>query len=53
MQAPGGRILTTQIYFPDEGRNRRDGIFDPRLLLAVDETKQGRTGRFNFVLRTA
>lgn len=53
VQAPGGRALTTQLYFPDEPRNRRDGIFDPRLLLAVDETKQGRTGRFNFVLRGA
>jgi len=27
VQAPGGRILTTQLYFPGESRNASDGIY--------------------------
>ena len=27
-QPPGGKVLTTQLYFPDEPGNRRDGLFD-------------------------
>jgi protocatechuate 3,4-dioxygenase beta subunit len=50
VQAPRGRVLTTQLYFPDEARNGRDRIFHPDLLLAVSDTKDGRQGRFNFVL---
>lgn len=53
VRAPGGRVLTTQLYFPNEARNNRDGIFDSRLLLAVSDTKNGKLGRFNFVLREA
>ncbi len=53
VQAPRGRILTTQLYFPGEARNRRDGIFRSELLLAVNDTKDGKHGRFNFVLDTA
>jgi protocatechuate 3,4-dioxygenase beta subunit len=51
VQAPKGRVLTTQLFFPGEARNARDGIFDPALLLAVNDTKDGRQGRFNFVLQ--
>jgi len=50
VQAPRGRVLTTQLFFPGEARNQRDRIFDRRLLLAVGDTKDGRVGRFNFVL---
>jgi protocatechuate 3,4-dioxygenase beta subunit len=27
VQAPEQRLLTTQLYFPDEPMNRRDGLF--------------------------
>jgi protocatechuate 3,4-dioxygenase beta subunit len=53
VQAPGGRILTTQLYFPNEPKNNRDGIFDPRLLLSINDAKTGKEGRFNFVLRAS
>jgi len=52
-QAPGGRVLTTQLYFPDESANRRDGIFDRRLLMRVEAASDGKVGRFDFVLNLA
>lgn len=36
VQAPGGPVLTTQLYFPDEPRNEQDGIFDERLVMHVE-----------------
>ena len=36
VQAPGGPVLITQLYFPDEPRNRTDPLFRPALLLAID-----------------
>jgi protocatechuate 3,4-dioxygenase beta subunit len=56
VQARGGRVLTTQLYFPGEGRNTRDGLFRPELLMAVNDApnaKDARQARFNFVLRGA
>ena len=51
VQAPHGRILTTQLFFPGEARNRTDFIFRPDLLMWVREANPGRDARFNFVLR--
>ncbi|MBX9757576.1 MAG: intradiol ring-cleavage dioxygenase [Beijerinckiaceae bacterium] len=34
-QAPGGRVLTTQLYFPGEPGNARDGLYAPALLLSM------------------
>lgn len=50
VQAPNGRILTTQLYFPGEPANRRDGIFRSELLMQVDDTADGKAAAFNFVL---
>jgi protocatechuate 3,4-dioxygenase beta subunit len=50
VQAPGGRILTTQIYFPGEPRNHTDPLFRPDLLMAVEDGGTGKRGRFHFVL---
>jgi len=50
VQAPKGRVLTTQLFFPDEARNKRDFIFDPELLMATREQSGRREGRFHFVL---
>ena len=36
VQAPNGPILTTQLYFPDEPDNERDGIFDPTLVMDIE-----------------
>jgi hypothetical protein len=43
-------VLTTQLYFPDEPDNRRDGIYNPALEMAVSDTPDGKAGAFNFVL---
>ena len=51
VQAPGGRILTTQLYFPDEAGNRGDFIFSAALLMAFERDALGARGGFNFVLR--
>ena len=50
VQAPGSRLLTTQLYFPDEPANRRDGLFQQTLLMRVANTGEGPAGRFDFVL---
>jgi protocatechuate 3,4-dioxygenase beta subunit len=52
VQGRGGRVLTTQLYFPDEPRNARDGIYSPKLLMAVAPEGGAQHGSFNFVLRT-
>jgi protocatechuate 3,4-dioxygenase beta subunit len=50
VQAPGSRLLTTQLYFPDEPANRRDGLFQQALLMRVANAGEGPAGRFDFVL---
>ncbi len=50
VQAPGGPVLTTQVYFPDEPRNARDSIYNPVLLVEQRETDQGREANFTFVV---
>lgn len=45
------RLLTTQLYFPGERLNQRDGIFHPRLVMAVQEVSDGsKAAAFDFVL---
>jgi protocatechuate 3,4-dioxygenase beta subunit len=50
VQAPHGRVLTTQIYFPGESGNARDGLFNPALVAAVEPGADGRRASFDFVL---
>lgn len=50
VQAPNGPLLTTQLYFPGEARNATDSIFNPRLVLAVQEAAVGLRATFDFVL---
>jgi protocatechuate 3,4-dioxygenase beta subunit len=50
VQRKGGRILTTQLYFPGEARNRRDGIFRQELLMAVDDSRAPWRAGFHFLL---
>jgi len=51
VQAPDGPVLTTQLYFPGEPANERDGIFSPELLLGdVRDRGDRRTASFTFVL---
>ncbi|NKM88148.1 intradiol ring-cleavage dioxygenase [Rhizobium laguerreae] len=50
VQRPGGRVLTTQLYFPGEPRNAGDRLFDEALLLEIKQTRDGKFGRFDFVI---
>ena len=47
VQPAGGRILTTQLYFPGEPENQRDGIFDPELVMRMSGRGEG---AFDFVV---
>jgi len=49
VQAPGKRILTTQLYFRDEPGNRRDGLYRPDLEMRMPGKGAGE-GRFDFVV---
>ena len=51
VQPEGGRVLTTQLYFPGEPGNSRDGIFDDSLVMQVGDAGEGKTATFDFVLR--
>ena len=50
VQTPGSRLLTTQLYFPNEPANLRDGLFQRELLMRVADAGDGLAGRFDFVL---
>ena len=50
VQAPGSRLLTTQLYFPNEPANLRDVLFQSELLMRVADASDGLDGRFDFVL---
>jgi protocatechuate 3,4-dioxygenase beta subunit len=50
VQAPNRPILTTQLYFPGEPRNARDGIFNSALLMEIQDTAEGQVAAFNFIL---
>jgi protocatechuate 3,4-dioxygenase beta subunit len=50
VQRSGGRILTTQLYFPGEAKNRGDGLFRRELLMRVAKAGDGLAARFDFVL---
>jgi len=50
VQAPGGRLLTTQLYFPNLPANRSDGMFRRELLMRVTQAGDGLSARFDFVL---
>ncbi len=51
VQAPNGPVLTTQLFFPGVARNSSDGIFNSSLVLPVQDTGNGLTATFNFVVR--
>jgi len=50
VQAPERPVLTTQLYFPDEPMNRRDGLFRRELVMRMAEAGDGLSARFDFVL---
>lgn len=50
VQAPNGKVLTSQLYFPGEARNASDSIFRSECLIDVNDTAAGKDGTFTFVL---
>jgi protocatechuate 3,4-dioxygenase beta subunit len=50
VQAPQQSVLTTQLYFPNEPTNRRDGLFRRELLMRTAEAGDALSARFDFVL---
>jgi len=50
VEAPQQGVLTTQLYFPDEPMNRRDGLFRRELVMRMAEAGDDLSARFDFVL---
>ena len=50
VQPRGGRVLTTQLYFPGEAQNRSDSLFRKELLVRTAKNAGLLAGRFDFVL---
>lgn len=53
VQAANRPPLTTQLYFPNEPANARDGLFQRALLMRVSEDAGGAAAQFSFVLDMA
>jgi protocatechuate 3,4-dioxygenase beta subunit len=54
VQAPGGPLLTTQLFFPGVTQNARDSIFDPSLVMNVSDNPDGTlSATYTFVVATA
>ena len=50
VQAPGGPVVTTQLYFPGVTQNDSDGIFDAALLMRVSDGSNGKVAAYDFVV---
>jgi protocatechuate 3,4-dioxygenase beta subunit len=50
VQPQGGRVLTTQLYFPGEPKNRSDGLFRKDLQMRTAKNAGWLAGRFDFVV---
>ena len=52
VQAPGGTVLTTQLFFPGVAQNKLDSIYSDRLLLSMQATPDELLATFNFIVET-
>jgi protocatechuate 3,4-dioxygenase beta subunit len=50
IQSDQQATLTTQLYFPDEPLNEGDFLYQPELLMSVDNGGERPQAQFNFVL---
>jgi protocatechuate 3,4-dioxygenase beta subunit len=50
VQAPNGPVLTSQLFFPGVPGNASDQIFDPKLVLPLQDTADGKASTFDFVV---
>ena len=52
VQAPGGPLLTTQLFFPGVQQNDSDGIYDSRLLMEIQKSSTQWDAVYSFVVAT-
>jgi protocatechuate 3,4-dioxygenase beta subunit len=52
VQAPNGKLITTQLFFPGVTQNEGDNIFQQSLLLTIQQSSDGLQGQYNFVVPT-
>ena len=50
VKAPQLPVLTTQLYFPEEAANQNDFLFNPALLMSMEDGNNIKRATFNFVL---
>ena len=50
VQAPQRPMLITQLYFPNEPANRRDGLFRRELVMRIAEAPESVAAHFDFIL---
>ena len=50
VQPPGGKVLTTQLYFPGEAANAEDRIFRSECLIDLRDGADGKDGTYTFVV---
>jgi protocatechuate 3,4-dioxygenase beta subunit len=51
VQAPNRPVLTTQLYFPGEPENKKDGIFNPKLVMVIRDSAGAKAASFDFVVQ--
>lgn len=51
VQAPGKPVLTTQLYFPNDARNKQDFLFKPVLLMDIKKEEDRIEAGYTFVLK--
>ncbi|MEP7135246.1 MAG: dioxygenase [Chloroflexota bacterium] len=50
VQAPNGKLITSQLFFPGVQQNDSDGIYAASLLLSIQQTDAEWQGQYNFVV---
>lgn len=50
VQAPNGKLITTQLFFPGVTQNDSDGIYDASLLMNIQKSGDGEQAQYNFVV---
>ena len=50
VQAPNQLVLTTQLYFPEDSTNQGDFLFNPELLMSVNDRESPKKATFDFIL---
>ncbi|WP_216625262.1 dioxygenase family protein [Paenibacillus phytorum] len=52
VQAPNGQVLTSQLFFPNEAGNAKDGIYNKALLMDIKSNADGsQSGAYQFVVK--